>query len=111
MRIVWKVVSMISVVTYYLHHHNTEFSIVLFITTSLTIITVIAIIISSHHSYRSVLFATILFVMFSVFDLCYLWSSDDLNLFIVTLSCQLAVLGALMYTIGYIYPRKDTIRN
>ena len=99
MRLVWKVVSMISVLMYYLYHCN-EFSILLLIITSLFLI-------SYDYDYNSVLSITVLFLTYCIFDLYQSWASDFI-FFFVTHLCQLSVVGALLYSIGYSYPGAAT---
>ena len=95
-KVVWKAVSVISVITYLLNYHYSEFSFVLAIL-GIAVIAAVVLIVLDHKSVCAISFLIVLIVVYYISVLHESWT------IIPQVSCQLTVLGALLYTLGYDY--------
>ena len=98
-KVVWKAVSVISVITYLLNYHYSEFSFVLAILGIAVIAAVVLIVLDSKSVY-AISFLIVLLVIYYIFVLYESWTEKSI---ITQVTCQLTVLGALLYTLGYDY--------
>ena len=98
-KVVWKAVSVISVITYLLNYHYSEFSFVLAIL-GIVVITAVVLIVIDHTSVYAISFLIVLIVIYYISVLYESWTDNSI---IPQVTCQLTVLGALLYTLGYDY--------
>ena len=98
-KVVWKAVSVISVITYILNYHYSEFSFILAIL-GIVVIAAVVLIVLDHKSVYAISFIIVLIVIYYISVLYESWTDNSI---IPQVTCQLTVLGALLYTLGYDY--------
>ena len=115
LKVAWKVVNIISVFMYLIDisYHTSDFSFIL-ITLSILVIASIFLIGFNYKSAYAVALNITLLVIYNISVLHGTWSSKTYSsvLFHVTqVTCQLTVVGALLYTTGYNFGRKQLTKT
>ena len=107
LKISWKSFSIISVVIYLINilYYTSDLSFVL-IALSFLIIGLLFFVALEDRSAYAIALTIILFVSYNSFVLYKSWSSDSIVFHITQVTCQLTVIGAFFYTVGYNYGRK-----
>ena len=107
LEIFWKGFSIFSVVIYLINilYYTSDLSFVLIALSFLVIILLFFIALEDRSAYAIAL-TIILFVSYNSFVLYKSWSSDSIVFHITQVTCQLTVIGAFLYTVGYNYGRK-----
>ena len=107
LKVAWKVVNIISVVMYLMDisYHTSDLSFIL-ITLSILVTVSIFLIAFNYKSAYAVALIIILFVIHNMMVLHDTWSSNSKVFHVTQVTCQLTVVGALLYTTGYNYGRK-----
>ena len=108
MKVAWKIINVISVIVYVLDvtYQQNEFSFLLVVVDILVITSVILITLNHRSAYA--VMVTILLILIHLISVLYKYWSNDSSVFLVTqATCQLTIVGALLYTNGYNYGRKS----
>ena len=107
LKISWKCFSIISVVIYLTNilYYTSDLSFAL-IALSFLVFALLFFIALEDKSAYAIALTIILFVSYNSFVLYKSWSSDSSVFHITQATCQLTVIGAFLYTVGYNYGRK-----
>ena len=107
MKVAWKIINVISVIVYLLDvtYQQDEFSFLL-VVLDILVITSVVLITLNHRSAYAVIATILLILLHLIFVLYKSWSSDSSVFLVTQATCQLTIVGALLYTNGYNYGRK-----
>ena len=107
MKVAWKIINVISVIVYLLDvsFQQDEFSIIL-VVLDILVITSVILVTLNHRSAYAVIFTILLLLIHLISVLYKSWSSDSSVFLVTQATCQLTIVGALLYTNGYNYGRK-----